>query len=361
MIEHDIWFSILKLNNSIKLKLLKKMCSTENIFNYGMDQSFMISGDTNEIKIKNLMKNSYDKNLIEKLKILIYKNDIKMISFNQSTYPENIKYYEDAPAIIYYRGDIKRLNIRKSAAIVGSRNCSSYGKSIAASIAKELSENNVSVISGLAKGIDAAAHESCIKSQGFTCGVLGCGIDIIYPKENYKLFQEMFQSGCVISEFAPGTRPYFYNFPLRNRIISGLSDLVIIVEAGSKSGSLITANLALDQGKDVMAVPGSLFSENSRGTNRLLHDGAHVFTEMKDVYELLEMNYGIVKINKPLESDDFHSKILNALTDKPAHIDEIINITHIDIKQLYELLFELQLDNQILSLSGNYYIKVANN
>ena len=191
--------------------------------------------------------------------------------------------------------------------------------------------------------------------------MLGCGLDVVYPRENYKLYHKMFECGCVLSEFVPGTKPEHYNFPIRNRIISGLSDLVLIIEAGEKSGSLITAGLALDQGKDVMAVPGSIVSSNSKGSNRLLHDGAHVFTQIEDVFELLNMNYNMVKNqNKPF-SDDLHNKIISVLSDKPQHIDEIINITHIDIKQLYELLFELQLDNQILCLSGNFYVKVAAN
>ena len=361
MIEQDIWFSALKLKNSTKVKLLKKLKSTENIWHYSRDYSFLCLDEVNEYKIKSKMKNSFNSEDIEKVKKIIYKNEIMTLNFNEADYPENLKFYDDSPCIIFYKGKIKGINENKSVAIVGSRNCSAYGKSVAVSIAGELSKNRVNIISGLARGIDSAAHNSCISNHGYTCGVLGCGLDIIYPRENYKLYHEMFESGCVLSEFVPGTKPDNYNFPIRNRIISGLSDLVLIIEAGEKSGSLITAGIALNQGKDVMAVPGSVLSENSRGSNRLLKDGAYVFTEIKDVFELLSMNYNILKNqNKAFESD-LKNIIFDVLSDKPLHIDEIINITHIDIKQLYELLFELQLDNQILCLSGNFYVKIVAN
>lgn len=361
MIEHDIWFSTLKLKNSIKIRLLDNLKTTENILNYARKGSFIFSEFKDEGRIKNYIKNSYNENLVKGIKAAVYEKDIKTTVINHSNYPEKLKYYEDSPSVLYYRGDISKVNKNKSVAIIGSRNCSSYGKSIATSIAKELSIRGINIISGLARGIDAASQESCIKNQGFTCGILGCGVDIVYPKENARLFNEVYKYGCVLSEFVPGTKPYHFNFPQRNRLISGMSDLVIIVEAGIKSGSLITAGLALDQGKDVMAVPGSVFSESSRGANRLLHDGAHVFTEMNDIYELLKINYNIVNVCQTTKTTDIKDNLLSIIKDKPLHIDEIINITHIDIKQLYELLFELQLDNQILSLSGNYYIKVANN
>lgn len=361
MIEHDIWFSTLKLKYSMKSKLLTMFKTSENILNYSRDGSFCITYDENEVYLKNLIKYSYDENIINRLKAIVYKNDVKIITFNDINYPKELKYYEDSPSVLYYKGDISKVNLNKNAALVGSRNCSAYGKSVASSIAKELTLRGVNIISGLARGIDAAAQESCMKSNGYTCGILGCGIDIIYPKDNFRLFNQMYNSGCVISEFVPGTKPLHYNFPVRNRLISGISDIIIVVEAGEKSGSLITAGLALDQGKDVMAVPGSLFSEQSKGTNKLLYDGAHVFTEMKDIYDLMRINDEILKVNKNYNSSSILNKILNTLTDKPLHVDEIINITRIDINQIYELLFELQLDNQILALSGNYYVRVASN
>lgn len=361
MIEHDIWFSTLKLKYSMKSKLLIKFENTENILNYGRDKSFCITYDENEVYLKNLIKCSYDENLINKIKAIVYKNDVKIITFNDNNYPKSLKNFEDSPSIIYYKGDISQINLNKNAALVGSRNCSAYGKSVASSISKELTLRGVNIISGLARGIDAAAQESCIKSNGFTCGILGCGIDIIYPKDNARLFSQVYKTGCVISEFLPGTKPLNYNFPVRNRLISGISDILIVVEANENSGSLITAGFGADQGKEVMAVPGSLFSDKSMGTNKLIHDGAHVFTEMKDIYEILNIKDVTLKVIKNFNSTSVLDKILSTLSDKPIHVDEIINITRIDINQIYELLFELQLDNQILALSGNYYVKVANN
>ncbi len=179
------------------------------------------------------------------------------------------------------------LNEGYNISIVGSRKYSNYGKDVTKIICSDLCANNINIISGMAKGIDTFAHESCLNNEGYTCAVLGSGLDIVYPKENIKIFNKIVEKGCVISEFLPGTPPYAYNFPQRNRIISALSDIIIVIEAGEKSGSLITANLALEQGKDVMAVPGSIFSDESKGTNKLIKDGAFPLTCTNDIFNLI--------------------------------------------------------------------------
>ncbi len=354
---YDLWFSSIKLSNKIKLYLLKNMISTEELWNY----TFYVKDNIliNE-KIRFCLKKAWDKLELEKMYMRALSKGIKTVSFNENGYPEKLKNFEDSPGVLFYMGNIKKLNESISVAIVGSRKCSIYGKNVAELISKELSKNNINIVSGMAKGIDTWAHKSCLQENGYTCAVLGSGIDVIYPKENKKIYDIISQNGCIVSEFFPGTKPFAGNFPMRNRIISGLSDLVIVVEAGEKSGSLITAGLAAEQGKDVLAVPGMIFSEQSKGTNKLIRDGAYVFTDFKDLFQILNMEYAWQKTGKPTEVVGIERKICDIINDTPMHIDDIFERTNVDIKQLYEVLFELQLKDEVICISGNYYAKVKN-
>lgn len=360
MNNYDIWFSMVRLSYKLKLKLLKKFESTEAIWNYSRTKGTYINEETDEEKLKNLLKSFWNEEKINNIKSIMIKEGIYVINYNEKLYPEKLKYYEDAPTVLFYKGNIEKLKKNKSVAIVGSRNHSYYGENVTKIIADKLGENNINVISGMAKGIDSFAHSACLKSNGYTCAILGCGVDIIYPKSNRELYYEIANKGCLISEYTPGTPPYAYNFPLRNRIISGISNLVIVVEASQKSGSLITASCALEQGMDVMAVPGSIFSEKSIGTNKLIKDGAYPLTSVEDIFQVLNISYVHKKEGKPSFNNRTEEKIFKIIKDNPIHIDDIIKITNIDIKQLYEVLFELQFKNQITCLSGNYYVRIAN-
>ncbi|ERI92897.1 DNA protecting protein DprA [Clostridiales bacterium oral taxon 876 str. F0540] len=350
MIEHDIWFSTLKLSNKIKNNLIKYYKSSFNLWNE-YSQGNLVSKE-----LKNVLFNSWDDKKISIIKNVILENNIKIITCDNENFPNKLRLYDDSPCILYYYGSIEKLNSSINVSIVGSRKNSNYGTNVTKLISKELSFNNINIVSGLARGIDAHAHSTCIENGGFTCAVLGCGIDIVYPKENKFLFEEIKKRGVILSEFPPGTQPMPYNFPIRNRIISQLSDLIIIVEAGIKSGSLITANLALEQGIDVMAVPGSIFSEESKGCNKIIKDGAYPLTSIEDVFELLKISYMNSDI-KCCKLSSIEMKINELISDSPIHIDDIIKITNIDINQLYEVLFELQLKNEIMCLAGNYYVK----
>ncbi len=355
MIEHALWFSMLSLPYRTKLNLIK---------NYETPENLWIQYSNNNIEDKILLKtlnNSRDEKKLSEFKKRLLDNGINIVCFNDYLYPKRLKFYEDAPSILFYKGDISKLNQSLSVSIVGSRKCTPYGINVAKAISAELSNKNITIVSGMAKGIDTYAHSSCISSGGFTCAVLGSGLDVVYPKENKVLFENIVNTGCAISEYLPGTQPLAYNFPIRNRIISELSNIVIIVEAGMKSGSLITATLALEQGIDVMAVPGSIFSDQSKGSNRLIRDGAHPLTSIEDIFQLLDMEYN--QFNK-VESNNFtdlERKIHGILTDNPLHIDDIIRLTNIDINYLYEVLFELQLKDEIMCLAGNYYVKNIKN
>lgn len=213
------------------------------------------------------------------------KNNIKLITIFDKSYPKKLRNIYDPPLVLYAKGNINLLN-RLGIAIVGCRLSTNYGNNISTQFSYILSKYNINVISGLARGIDASSHKGAIKANGNTIAVVGSGLDIIYPYENKYLFTEIIEKGgLIISEYVPGTKPISKNFPQRNRIISGISNGVLVVEAKEKSGSLITAEFALEQGREVYAVPGNINSMNSAGTNELIKQGAKMVTSVSEILE----------------------------------------------------------------------------
>jgi DNA processing protein len=351
MDKYDLWLSRTTISSKKKLELYREFESSEKLW------YFIFNNCNNNYKndaIINKLKTSWNDTELSSICSIIEKNHIKTVKIDETLYPTMLSSIGDAPFLLFYKGNIERLKSAISVAVVGSRNATIYGRNASALISKTLARSGINVVSGMAKGIDTYAHKSSIDNNGYTCAVLGCGIDIIYPKENSLLYDELCSKGCIISEFIPGTQPLPYNFPIRNRIISGLCEIVIVVEAGLKSGSLITSSSATEQGRDVMAVPGSIFSDESIGTNMLIKDGAYPLTCVKDIFDILKVDY---IPNSITSFNNTQKKLFNIIKDTPVHIDDIIKLTNIDIKQLYELLFELQLKNEILCLAGNYYVR----
>lgn len=286
--------------------------------------------------------------------------DIHICTIYDIDYPISLLQYEDAPFGIFYKGNISTVNEKKNISIVGSRKCTRYGIDVTNSMVEQLSPYEINIVSGMAKGIDSVAHRAAIKNNINTIAVLGSGIDVIYPKENYRLYHEILEnSGCIISEFPLGTPPLSRNFPMRNRIISGMCELLVVTEGGEKSGTLITVGAALEQGKNIIVVPGSIFSSESKGTNKLIKDGAYVYTDIEDVLNLLNIsrvsidNKNITTVKSKLEE-----RIYQVIDDNPIHIDKIIKLVDVDINRLYKLLFELQVKEEILCLSGNFYVRI---
>ncbi len=217
------------------------------------------------------------------MKINLDKSKIKTIKLEDSTYPEKLKEIYNPPKTIYLIGNEKLLN-QKSIAIIGCRECTRYGAENAYKFGYELAKENICVISGFAKGIDTYSHKGAVSAKGKTIAVLGCGLDIIYPPENIELYKQiLLQGGAIISEYPLGSKPEKYHFPERNRIISGLSSGVLVIEAKKKSGTMITVDFALEQGREVYAVPGNISSENSYGTNELIKEGATPVTSINDM------------------------------------------------------------------------------
>ena len=206
------------------------------------------------------------------------------INMNSRYYPERLRNIDDAPRELYCLGNLELLNYKNNIAMIGSRNCSSYGERAAKDFAYNLAKEGTCIVSGLAKGIDSFSHIGALNAKGKTIAVLGSGLDNIYPKENIKLVEEIIKNnGLVISEYPLGTKPLKYHFPARNRIISGLSDSVLVVEARKNSGTNITVDFALEQGKDVFVIPGNIYSKTSDGTNFLITEGAIPVVSYKDI------------------------------------------------------------------------------
>lgn len=283
---YDIWFSNLEISNSLKLKLLQKFENTESIWKL-KKKDFEEFEVTNK-NVSKILDIKYRLSL-DKYAKLMEENKIGLILCNDKRYPLNLSKIDDKPACLYVRGKIENL-YDDCIAIVGSREATEYGKDIAKKFAKEIADRNVNVVSGLARGIDKYAHLGALESNiGKTIAVLGTGIldQDIYPLQNKKVFQRILESGgTIVTEFKLGTKPEKYNFPYRNRIISGLSSKILVVESSEKSGSLITANYALDQGKDVFAIPGNITSDKSTGTNKLIFEGANIARSVEDIFLL---------------------------------------------------------------------------
>lgn len=286
-------------------------------------------------------------------------HDIRIVCWNEPLYPQKLKHISNPPYVLYYRGDLG-ITDQPCLAIVGSRAATLYGKTTAQKLARELAAAGMVIVSGLARGIDSEAHRGALES-GRTIAVLGSGPNVIYPSENRGLYQDIIASGAVISEFPLHTAPEPHNFPLRNRIISGLSKGVLVIEAKEKSGALITADFALEQGKDVFALPGPINSKTSAGPNNLIKQGAKLITGIEDV---LEEYYDINRTQRKAEQgrlvwlDDSEKQILDLLEPNSLHFDEVLEATGLDIGRLSTLLLKLEMEGIIKSLPGNYYVRI---
>ncbi len=302
---------------------------------------------------------------------LLQKFNVNIITCQDELYPQKLLNIYDLPPYIYVMGNLKKDDV--NIAIVGSRAASTYGKYTTEKISRELALKGLTVVSGMARGIDSAAHRGAITAHGRTVAVLGSGLDVIYPPENKKLFADIIQNGAVISEFPLGTPPRSSNFPARNRIISGMSYGVVIVEAGEKSGSLITARLASEQGREVFAVPGSIDSTGSRGTNKLIKQGAKLIENIDDILEEILPQMENVPVLRQGSSDaetrktcdkrresinDIEQKIMDALSNKRVHIDDLIASTSMSSGDMLSTLTIMELKGMIQQHPGKVFSKM---
>ena len=309
--------------------------------------------------LKSLLDREYRKEAAAHLKSLTSSN-IDIVTLNDERYPEYLKNIPDPPVVIYVCGTL--VKDEPCIAIVGSRKASPYGLSMAEKLAYELSRAGLCVISGMARGIDSKAHCGALFAGGRTIAVLGCGPDQVYPDENRELAKQIRIKGAIISEFVPGTPPLPINFPFRNRIISGISQGVLVIEANERSGSLITAYYALEQGREVFAMPGNINSNTSRGTNRLIREGAKIVTDVGDILDELKIIHGpgntIHNAKRQLPTESFtpdEKTIARKLVDGPAHIDAIALDCGLSIQTAGSILVMLELSGFVEQLPGKYY------
>ena len=290
------------------------------------------------------------------------KHEARLVIFPDSDYPDPLREIHDPPMVLYSKGAAIP-GKSTFVAIVGSRNSTPYGVKTAENLAQGLARRGLGIVSGLARGIDSAAHWGCIEGRGFTIGVLGTGIDAIYPPSNKKLFEAMFEKGAVISEFPLKTPPEPKNFPIRNRLISGLCRGVIVVEATMKSGSLITASVALEQGREVFAVPGSVHSFKSQGCHFLIKQGARLVENADDVLDELGLNYAYTAKKDsyaepslpPME--DSEKKVYDLIGDYPVHIDDIVREGNLEPGAASAVLMRMELKGIIRQLPGKLFVR----
>ncbi|MHC1698434.1 MAG: DNA-processing protein DprA [Geobacteraceae bacterium] len=285
------------------------------------------------------------------------KNGARLVTLQNPEYPRLLRHLPDPPPYLYVKGTLE--NSATAIAIVGSRQASAYGIATTQKMARELARHGITVVSGMARGVDTAAHRGALLEHGTTIGVLGCGIDVSYPWENRALFAEMAVRGALISEFPMGTAPLAENFPRRNRIISGISSGILVVEAAEGSGSLITAQCALEQGRDVYAIPGNIHSVNSRGTNRLIKQGAKLVESVEDILEDLPQQRGDGVQNTPLPGTTFspqEAAIYSLLSSTTLHIDEIVARSALTVAEVSAILLRLELHGIISQLPGKHFL-----
>jgi DNA processing protein len=290
----------------------------------------------------------------------IQKQGITVLTWEGDEYPRRLKEINQPPPVLYIKGDLSP-DDEWPVAIVGTRRVTAYGRQVTDEIASMLSRSGVTIISGMARGVDSIAHKAALNSGGRTIAVLGSGVDRIYPPEHRVLADQIIEQGALISDYAPGTPPEASNFPARNRIISGLSIAVVVAEAGKRSGALITATFAADQGRDVFAVPGSIKSPQSRGTNRLLQDGAYLVQDPDDILEVLSLTrlsqHRAARVVLPTDSVEAH--LLQTLGHEPMHIDQIRARTELPIDEVTATLAVMELKGMVRQVGGMNYVAVS--
>ncbi len=361
--EYLLWLSRTKgLSVQKQHELLTYFYSAENVFfatRVELQEVSCLTVKNIDSIISHKEKVAIDKYL-EELEVL----GISYITLACEDYPKNLIDMINPPLVMYYIGEIPKTKL--SVSIIGSRRCTDYGKFVAHKFAKELAKEEITVISGMAVGADTIAHVGCLEGGGKTIAVVGSGLDICYPKSNEKLMKKIIENGCVMSEYPPKTLPLAANFPMRNRIISALSDGLIVVEAAMKSGTMITVDYALEQGRTVFTVPGNITSKSSEGTNALLRQGAIPLTDIKDILEEFcvkqENSLNIQdegKLNKKLTASltDEEISVYKHINYEPKTVEEVTFLSGTSIQTVLYLLTVLELKGAIKKINGQKYIR----
>ncbi len=306
-----------------------------------------------------------DLELPERLQKFCECEQIRLMTMGDADYPATLKHISSPPKVLYIKGNLPHLE--RSIGIVGSRRASAYGLKVARDFAVDLATEGVVIISGGARGIDSAAHKGALMAGGITVAVLGCGIDITYPRENAALFNEICSNGAVITEFAPGTEPLASNFPSRNRIINGLTHGILVVEAAKKSGAMITAEFAADEGHDVYCIPGSIYLPNSIGCHSLIKSGAQLVDRPEDI--LLELESSCISSKKienvslfdnieTVKTTELGKQLMDIVTQEPVTLEEMVEISGHSLAEISGELLDLQMQGKLGLADGNRYYRI---
>lgn len=368
-----IWLASLAGHFSNKITALFGYFNTiEDIYNAKLEDYKQVQGITRSDALilgnKDLTR---AKDIVQKCR----EHHIKILVYDDINYPDMLRQIESPPYVLYIKGEVMNWDRLFTIGVVGTRRCTEYGFKTAISFSKSMAKYGITIVSGMARGIDSAAARGALEAGGKTIAVFGCGLDICYPRENEKLMHEIIKNGVLISEYPPGTPPNGNHFPERNRIISGLSKGILLIEAPEKSGALSTAEYALKSGKDLFVVPGSIYSSNFVGSHKKLKEGGIITCNVKDILneypneieklaplESVKDLSGINNIRRVSVNDEKYSalnddekKIIEVLIEKNMHIEDIKNRTGFDIGKLNSILPMLEMISFIRKLPGDNY------
>lgn len=340
------------------MKLLEYLGSGQDIYN--IEETEILKTEVLNDKEKEILRQARRERDLEKKYQELKDKNIQFIPIYDKRYPEKLCNISSPPYALYVKGQLPEEK-KKTVAIVGARRCTPYGEMMALEYGKILAAHNVQVISGMARGIDGAGQRGALNRQGSTFAVLGSGPDICYPKEHRGLYQDIQMNGGIISEYFPGTPPLASHFPARNRIISGLADVILVLEAKEKSGSLITADIALEQGKDVYALPGAVTSPLSQGCHYLISQGAGILISPSDLLKDLQitdvkLEQNSHKSKKELETPE--NIVYSCLDLYPKGLESLVNETKLSPQQIMRDLVGLELEGKVKEISKNQYVKI---
>lgn len=386
MLKYWVWLSEREgVSNQTRLALLEHFGTPEDVY-YADEGEILLTDGITRKEAEALREKSLTGT--EKILADCQRLNLRLLTLHDADYPARLHSIFDPPCLLYLRGRLPAVDEEAAIAVVGTRKASPYGIQCAEGLAYGLADAGALIVTGLARGIDSAAAQSALRAGGAVIGVLGGGVDVIYPKENRWLYDDVAAAGCLVSEYPPGAETLPGHFPIRNRIMSGLSVATLVVEAPSRSGALITADMALDQGRDVFAVPGPIYSENSKGCNRLIRDGAGVAAEPWDILREYAAKFsGKLRgqtrpVPEPLENQpgeppkaaepalptlslqtagltDDQIMILRTLTDQPMLVDDLIELTELPARRVLSALTMLEIDQFVTQCSGKRYVRAV--
>lgn len=358
--KYEYWLaSIISLSGRKKIYLSELFAEAEGVYRARRQSLERVSVLTEREKEEIKIAQGRDEEELEKELSYCVQRGIRLAVWQEESYPARLKNIYNPPYGVFYCGELPAGD-QKAVGVVGARNCTYYGKTAAEQIGQGLAAAGIAVVSGMALGIDGAAQRGALHGRGCTYGVLGCGVDVCYPAGNRELYGQLIDKGGVVSEYPPRTRPLAFNFPQRNRIISGLSDVVLVVEAKEKSGSLITADFALEQGKDVYALPGRISDLSSQGTNRLIQQGAGVFLNMEDFLKEMHI-FAKTEENscrkQKIYLENLERLVYSCLGLTPKSLEGILAETGLKLRELTETLETLRDLGIVSEVFKNYYVR----